>query len=117
MDLPKFFIDYGVGDYSGMLYKLKAIAQKMMSGEKGVLAEIGNVFDKLLKIKLMTQEGRLLVRSELEAIEKQMAPAVPAAPVTIVAPEPAAPAVAPIDVEKLVDTVAKVALTVPKPAE
>ena len=66
-ELPEFFIDYSVGDYSGMAYKLKAVAQKMMSGEKGVLAEIGDVFDKLLKIKLATQEGRLLVRSVVEA--------------------------------------------------
>jgi len=110
-ELPEFFIDYSVGDYSGMAYKLKAVAQKMMSGEKGVLAEIGDVFDKLLKIKLATQEGRMLVRSELEAYEKMLAPAEPAAPV--VAPDPVAPVVAPIDVEKLVAKVAEVALTDP----
>jgi len=136
-ELPEFFIDYSVGDYSGMAYKLKAVAQKMMSGEKGVLAEIGDVFDKLLKIKLATVEGRMLVKSELEAMEKMLAPAVPepAAVAPVVAPvapvvapvdptvvnfAPEAPvAVAPIDVEKLVKTVAEVALTVPapKPAE
>ena len=136
VDLPEFFIDYGVGDYSGMLYKLKAIAQKMMSGEKGVLAELSDVFETLLKIKLATQEGRMLVKSELEAYEKMLAPAAPApAAPAPAAPAPAAPApadptvvnftpeapvaVAPIDVEKLVQTVAEVALTVPaaKPAE
>lgn len=126
-ELPEFFIDYSVGDYSGMSYKLKAVAQKMMSGEKGVLAELSDVFEKLLKIKLATQEGRLLVRSELESMEKMLAPAAPVAtveapapPVTIVAaPEPVAPVMAPLDVEKLVSTVAEVALTVPaaKPAE
>jgi hypothetical protein len=94
-ELPEFFIDYSVGDYSGMAYKLKAVAQKMMSGEKGVLAEIGDVFDKLLKIKLMTVEGRLLVRSELEAIEKQMASEAPAPPAPA-SEAPAAPVVQPV---------------------
>ena len=112
VELPELFIDYSVGDYSGLGYKIKLVAQKMMSGEKAVLAEIGDVFDKLLKLKLATQEGRVLVKSELESMEKMLAPAVPA-PV----PEPAAPVVAPLDVEKLVQTVAEVALTVPKPAE
>jgi hypothetical protein len=110
-ELPEFFIDYSVGDYSGMAFKLKQVAQKMMSGEKGVLAEIGDVFDKLLKIKLATQEGRMLVRSELEAYEKMLTPEPPAAPAS--APELVAPVVAPLDVEKLVKTVAEVALTVP----
>ena len=26
-ELPEFFIDYSVGDYSGMAYKLKAVAE------------------------------------------------------------------------------------------
>ena len=115
VELPELFIDYSVGDYSGLGSKIKAVAQKMMSGEKAVLAEIGDVFDKLLKLKLMTVEGRVLVKSELEAMEKMLAPAVPEAPVTV--PEPAAPVVAPLDVEALVAKVAEVALTVPKPAE
>ena len=126
VELPELFIDYSVGDYSGLGSKIKAIAQKMMSGEKAVLAEIGDVFDTLLKLKMMTTEGRMMVRSELEATEKMLTPEPLAAPapaveaptpgVTFVSPaEPATPVVAPIDVEKLVETVAKVALTNPAP--
>jgi hypothetical protein len=112
-ELPELFIDYSVGDYSGLGSKIKAVAQKMMSGEKAVLAEISDVFDKLLKIRLATIEGRMMVKSELESMEKLLAPAEPAAVAPVAVPEPAAPVVAPIDVEALVAKVAEVALTVP----
>jgi hypothetical protein len=44
------------------------------------------VFDNLMKMKLATQEGRALVRAELESVERMLAP-VPAP----VAPAPVAP--------------------------
>lgn len=75
-ELPLFFIDYSVGDYSGMAHKLAAIAQKMMSGEKAILAELEDVFGKLLAIKLSFPEGRHLVKTKLEEIEKLLAPPV-----------------------------------------
>jgi len=74
-DLPEFFIDYSVGDYSGMAHTLAAIAQKMMSGEKAILAELDDVFLKLLSIKLNSGEGRHLVATKLAEIEKLLAPA------------------------------------------
>lgn len=100
-ELPEFFINYSVGDYSGMAYKLTEIARTMVSGEKAVLAELDDVFTKLLAIKLATQEGRFQVGTKLAEIEKLLAgpPAVvaPVAPVVApVAPEaPVAPPVAP----------------------
>ena len=82
-ELPEFFIDYSVGDYSGMSYKLSDIAQKMMSGEKAILAELDDVFLKLLDIKLNTAEGRHLVETKLVEVEKLIAPPVKtAAPTT-----------------------------------
>jgi len=63
-----------------------------------------------------------MVKSELEAMEKMLAPVAPAAVAPVVepvapVPEPVAPVMAPLDVEKLVQTVAEVALTNPAPAE
>jgi hypothetical protein len=42
-ELPVFFLDYAVGDYSGMAYKLSEVARTMMGGEKAVLAEMDDV--------------------------------------------------------------------------
>ncbi len=80
-DLPEFFIDYSIGDYSGMAYRLSGIAQKMMGGEKVVLAELDDVFIKLLTIKLDSPEGRHFVQTKLTEMEKLLAPPVPAPPV------------------------------------
>jgi len=74
-ELPDLFIDYSVGDLSGMAYKLGAVAQKMMSGEKAVIAELDDVFVKLLTIKLDSDEGRRLVKTKLAEVEKLLAPA------------------------------------------
>jgi hypothetical protein len=74
-ELPEFFICYSIGDYSGMAHMLAGIAQKMMSGEKAVLAELEDVFGKLLAIKLGSEEGRHLVRTKLAEVEKLLAPA------------------------------------------
>lgn len=75
-DLPEFFIDYSVGDYSGMAYKMSQVARKLAGGEKAVLAELESVFDKLLVIKLNTPEGRNLVSAKLSEVKKLMAPSV-----------------------------------------
>lgn len=73
-ELPLFFIAYSIGDYSGMAHMLGTIAQKMMSGEKAVLAELEDVFGKLLTIKLNSTEGRHLVKTKLAEVEKLLAP-------------------------------------------
>jgi len=89
-ELPVFFLNYAVGDYSGMAYKLSEVARTMMGGEKAVLAEMDDVFTKLLAIKLNTADGRFAVRSKLEEVEKLLAGPV-AAPAPV-APAPVAPA-------------------------
>lgn len=98
-ELPGFFLDYSVGDYSGMFYKLTEVGKKLMGGEKAVLAELEDVFVNLLDIKLNTPEGRAQVKAKLAATEAAMAPVQPAAPqVVVVAPAvpvPAAPAQTP----------------------
>jgi hypothetical protein len=91
-ELPEFFIDYSVGDYSGMAYKLSAIATKMMSGEKAILTELDDVFVKLLSIKLDSEEGRHLVKTKLAEVEKLLAPPVEVAPQQTVVLNQAAPA-------------------------
>ena len=85
-ELPVFFLNYAVGDYSGMAYKLSEVARTMMGGEKAVLAEMDDVFTKLLAIKLNTSDGRFAVKSKLEEVEKLLAGPVPVAPVAPVAP-------------------------------
>lgn len=87
-ELPEFFIDYSVGDYSGMAYKLGSIAQKMMSGEKAILTELDDVFVKLLTIKLGSEEGRHLVKTKLAEVEKLLTPS---PPVQVPAPVPTTP--------------------------
>lgn len=79
-ELPEFFIDFSVGDKSGMLYKLQTIAQRLMQGEKAVLTELDDVFLKLLTIKLNTPEGRNLVETKLREVEAAIAK--PSAPAT-----------------------------------
>ena len=87
-ELPELLIDYSVGDYSGMTYKVSLVVKKMMNNDKEIIAELSDVFDKLLKIKLAMKEGRLLVRSELEAYERMLDPVevVPPPPQVVVVP-------------------------------
>ena len=73
-ELPEFYMDYAVGDYSGMAYKLKNLAVKMASGEKAILAELDDVFTKLLSVKLGSKDGLVLVKSKLEEAEKLLMP-------------------------------------------
>lgn len=89
--MAELFMDYAVGDYSGMFSKMAMVVEKLRGNDKDILADLSDVFDNLLKIKLATQEGRSLVKSELESVEKMLTP-------ERVAPiEPAvAPAVAPV---------------------
>jgi len=69
-ELPEYFIDYSVGDYSSMLHKLAELARIFMAGEAAVLTELDDVFVKLLDIKLKTDDGRKFVRIKLEAAER-----------------------------------------------
>jgi hypothetical protein len=84
--MAELFMDYAVGDYSGMFSKMAMVVEKMRGNDKDILADLSDVFDNLMKMKLATQEGRALVRAELESVERMLAP-VPAP----VAPAPVAP--------------------------
>lgn len=88
--MADLFMDYAVGDYSGMVYKMGLVVEKLRGNDKDVLADLSDVFDNLLKMKLALKEGRALVRSELESVERMldMEPVAPAP----VAPAPVAPA-------------------------
>jgi hypothetical protein len=86
--LSELFMDYAVGDYSGMSYKMAQVVEKLRGNDKDVLEDMSDVFDRLLKLKLACKEGRALVKSELESVERMLAPEMPAP----VAPAPVAPA-------------------------
>ena len=89
--MAKVFEDYAVGDYSGMFSKVAMVVEKLRSNDKDILADLSDVFDNLLKMKLALKEGRALVRSELESVERMVSSeAAPVAPVPV-APVPVAP--------------------------
>jgi hypothetical protein len=76
--MAELFMDYAVGDYSGMFSKMAMVVEKLRGNDKDVFADLSDVFDNLMKMKLATQEGRALVRSELESVERMLSPVAPA---------------------------------------
>ncbi len=78
-ELPEVFMNYAVGDYSGMASQVAIVVKRLRGNDKDILADMSDVFDKLLKIKLAMAEGRMMVRSELEAYEKMLEPVAPVA--------------------------------------
>jgi hypothetical protein len=84
--MAELFMDYAVGDYSGMFAKMAMVVEKLKGNDKDILADMSDVFDNLLKMKLAVREGRALVREELESVERMLEPVVPVAPVAPVAP-------------------------------
>lgn len=76
--MAELFMDYAVGDYSGMFSKMAMVVEKLKGNDKDILADMSDVLDNLLKIKLATQEGRALVKAELESVERMLAPDMPA---------------------------------------
>ncbi len=76
-ELPELFMDYAVGDYSGMFSKMAMVVERLRSNDKDILADMSDVFDYLLKLKLATTDGRTLVKSELESVERILAPEKP----------------------------------------
>ncbi len=95
--MAELFMDYAVGDYSGMFSKMAMVVEKLKGNDKDILADMSDVFDNLMKIKLATQEGRALVKSELESVEKMLTPPVVVAPAPVII-VPAPVAVAPVAV-------------------
>jgi hypothetical protein len=79
--MAELFMDYAVGDYSGMFSKMSSVVERLRGNDKDVLADLSDVFDNLLKMKLACREGRTLVREELESVERMLAGPKPVAPV------------------------------------
>lgn len=66
---PEFLIDYSVGDYSSMAAKMKDVASTFLAGDAEVIKEFGGIFERVLKAKLSTEDGRKLIEGKLlEAI-------------------------------------------------
>jgi len=71
---PVFLESYAVGDYSQMGQDIVDLVKLFLAGEKAVVAELEQVFNRVLTVKLQTEEGRAYVASLLgEAIEKATA--------------------------------------------
>lgn len=68
--LPKIFIAYSVGDYSGMGQAIIDFCTILLSGEQAILDEVAEVFGRVLEKKLLTKEGRAAIRAQLEEAEK-----------------------------------------------
>lgn len=79
---PEFLIDYSVGDYSAMAAKLKDVAGTFLNGPGAVEEEFGQIFDRVLDAKLLTEGGRALIAAKLrDAIQGGDAQAVQESPV------------------------------------
>lgn len=117
--MATLFQDYAVGDYSGMFSKMAMVVEKLRGNDKDILADLSDVFDNLLKMKLAMKEGRELVRSELDSVERMLAADAPVALAPVApAPAPAAPAPVPAGppiLEAPVAPVAPVAPAAPAP--
>lgn len=86
--MASLFQDYAVGDYSGMFSKMSMVVEKLRGNDRDILADLSDVFDNLLKMKLALKEGRTMVRAELESVERMLSVEAAVAPV----PESAVPA-------------------------
>ncbi len=76
-ELSTVFLNYAVGDYSGMASQISIVVQRLRGNDKDIFEDMRDVFDKLLKVKLSMKEGRMMVRSELESVERMLAPRSP----------------------------------------
>ncbi len=63
--IPAFLLDYSVGDYSGLLVKLRSIVDLFLDGEEAVVKEFNEVFERCLTSKLKSKEGRAYVVARL----------------------------------------------------
>jgi hypothetical protein len=87
--VPAFLEDYAVGDYSGMLSKIRDTVE-LMSDPKAVMLELEPVFETVLEQKLKDPAQRGPTLQRIEELKKLTAaapaPSTPAVP----APSPAA---------------------------
>jgi hypothetical protein len=63
--IPKFLVDYSVGDYSGMAKGIHDFAELFLNGESAVVTEFDKVFERVLTEKLNTESGRALIAAKL----------------------------------------------------
>ena len=63
--IPKFLVDYSVGDWSGMGKGLIELARVFVAGEAAVLEEFAVVFDRLLEARLKSDAGRAFIAAKL----------------------------------------------------
>ena len=63
--IPKFLVDYSVGDYSGMAKSIHDFAELFLNGESAVVTEFDQVFERVLAEKLATESGRALIAAKL----------------------------------------------------
>lgn len=84
--IPKFLVDYSVGDYSGMAKGIHDFAELFLNGEQAVITEFDKVFEKVLAEKLTSESGRALIAAKLHDSVEESDPSTvqeaPAAEVT-----------------------------------
>ena len=57
--------DYGVGDYSGVLHRIRGLADLLFAGEDPLLKELDAAFERILAAKLKSAEARALIAAKL----------------------------------------------------
>lgn len=62
---PVFLESYAVGDYSQMGQDIIDLARLFLDGERAVVEELNEVFERVLEAKLQTEEGQALVAVKL----------------------------------------------------
>jgi hypothetical protein len=72
--IPKFLVDYSVGDYGGMGKGIIELAKVFLSGEAAVLEEFHVVFDRLLEARLQSEAGRAFIAAKLADAAKAVDP-------------------------------------------
>lgn len=70
--LPRFLVDYSVGDYSGMGARLSEAASLFNEGEEAVVAEFDQVFESVLNVKLKRKESRDALAARLAEAESEV---------------------------------------------
>lgn len=72
--LPEILVDYSVGDYSGVGKHVHDFIELLKGDKNAVLKEFSEVFDRLLYVKLQTEDGRALIAAKLEDATKDSDP-------------------------------------------
>ena len=77
VEIPEFFMDYAVDDWSGMAKKMADLGKLLLSsGEDTVLREFEKVLDSLLTARLSSDVGRAYIAAKLSDAVKASDPSV-----------------------------------------